>query len=132
MRSSDLLILYSGIQTSEFLPGSVHYRPGTRVFFPGLKLTSTIFFREFTTLLEKTMSTIQCKVLFDGDFNFHMDDENDCEARHMLDILQSAGLCQHIMESTHKKGHTLDLIITRDIESFASKISIIYGLPSDH
>ena len=95
------------------------------------KLTSTIFFREFTTLLE-TMSTIQCKVLFAGDFNFHMDDENDREARHMFDILQSAGLCQHVKESTHKKGHTLDLIITWDIESFASKISIIYGLPSDH
>ena len=36
MQSSYLLILYSGIPTSEFLPGSVHHRAGTWVFLPGL------------------------------------------------------------------------------------------------
>ena len=29
-------LYYSGIPTGEFLPGSVHRRAGTRVFFPGL------------------------------------------------------------------------------------------------
>ena len=31
MQSFYLLILYSGIPTSEFLPGSVHHQAGTRV-----------------------------------------------------------------------------------------------------
>ena len=35
-------------------------------------------------------------------------------------------------DSTHKKDHTVDLILTHHIKPFESKISIIYGLPSDH
>ena len=45
MQSSYLLILYSGISTSEFLPGSLHHLgrvPG--YYFPGLIYTQTIFY----------------------------------------------------------------------------------------
>ena len=54
MQSSYLLILYSGIPTSEFLPGSVHHRAGIWVFFPGLECT----FTEIDALIMHTMLAI--------------------------------------------------------------------------
>ena len=47
-----------------------------------------------------------------GDFNFHIDQPDDHNASVFLDILDSADLGQHVTEATHKKGHTLDLVIT--------------------
>ena len=57
MRSSYLLIyLHSGIPTSEFLPGSVLHRVGTRVFFPGLiyiYLSNESIFTNFVNFIYK-------------------------------------------------------------------------------
>ena len=48
------------------------------------------------------------------------------------DLLTSLNLKQHVRESTHEKGHTLDLVITRANEDLISSISTNQLLPSDH
>ena len=48
-----------------------------------------------------------------GDFNIHVDDALDRDARRFLDLPESFGLSQCVTGPTHKQGHTLDLVITR-------------------
>ena len=50
----------------------------------------------------------------------------------MKDLLESAGLEQHVHEPTHRRGHTLDLLITRTVDNLVSEVEVIRGLPSDH
>lgn len=50
-----------------------------------------------------------------GDFNLHVDDLENSDSMKFLDLLESYGLQQHVTVSTHKHGHTLDLIITRQL-----------------
>ena len=42
-----------------------------------------------------------------------MDDSGNRDAVRFLDILDSFDLVQHIHQPTHKKGHTLDLFLSR-------------------
>ena len=50
----------------------------------------------------------------------------------MRDILYSAGIKQHISGRTHKNGHTLDLIISRECDDLVMNPFVIHGMPSDH
>ena len=62
-----------------------------------------------------------------------MDEVTDYDAINMRKILSAAGLKQHISGATHKKGHTLDLIISRICEDLVVNPSIIHDLyRSDH
>ena len=49
-----------------------------------------------------------------------------------LDFLESANMTQHVTGSTHSKGHTLDLIITRGDENLVHDVNILPDLFSDH
>ena len=89
------------------------------------------FFEDFASLLESSIA-IPGKLLITGDFNVHVDDCNDNEAKQFLNLLELCGLQQHIVGATHIKGHTLDLIIDRNDDDLVSSPSIHYGLPSDH
>ncbi|XP_068707597.1 uncharacterized protein [Montipora foliosa] len=51
-------------------------------------------------------------VIITGDFNFHVE-RPDANAMKFLDILDAGGFDQNVRGITHKHGHTLDLIITR-------------------
>ena len=70
--------------------------------------------------------------LLNGDFNFHMDKENDASVNVFKDLLESAGLEQHITVPTHRSGHTLDLIIDRQEDTKLSEFCVLDDLPSDH
>ena len=42
---------------------------------------------------------------------------NDTDAAKFLDLLESMGMTQHVNAPTHRAGHTLDLMITREFDS---------------
>ena len=103
----------------------VIYRPGS------VKVTKE-FFTEFSTLLEYT-TVASDHLILTGDFNIHMDVPDDLGTKAMNDILQSAGLIQHVTEPTHIRGHMLDLLITRDLHyDYVFNTSVKHDLPSDH
>ena len=52
-----------------------------------------------------------------GDFNIHVNIGSDSDAVRFLDLLSSMGLQQHISFSTHISGNTLDLLISRTLDS---------------
>ena len=95
------------------------------------KTTVKAFFDEFSILVEM-FTSLQVPIVFAGDFNFHMDVCDDRDARVMRDLLDCASLDQHVNKSTHRRGHTLDLIITRMSDSITSNIDIDTSLASDH
>lgn len=49
-----------------------------------------------------------------------------------IKILESFNLVQHVNGPTHKKGHTLDLIITRATDELVTSIDIQDPMLSDH
>lgn len=95
------------------------------------KLTSTLFFDELSSLLE-SMCVAANNIAIVGDFNIHVDDEEDHDATRFLATLDLHDLQQHVKEPTHKDDHTLDLLISRKDSELITNPSVIRGLPSDH
>lgn len=102
---ADYTIYYS----SRKLRTMVIYRPPPST---SNALTLNLFFEEFSHLLESTTLIIE-PILICGDFNFHLDINEDRPAQRFCEILDTFNFQQHVKEETHKGGHTLDLIITR-------------------
>ena len=48
-----------------------------------------------------------------GDLHFHVDVENDRDAKQLMDTIKACGLQQHIHEPIHVLSHTLDVMISR-------------------
>ena len=93
-------------------------------------VTINDFIEEFVDMATEHLLS-KCPLLFVGDFNIHVDNATDNAACHFLHQLSSCGLVQHVDEATHEKGHTLDLIITRESEAIVSDINI-HAMLSDH
>ena len=87
------------------------------------KLTDNMFFSDFQQYLEHIAVSSGCLVLL-GDFNIHFDDLTDNQTRKFLDILNLHSLTQHVTGRTHKNGHALDLILTRDLEDIVCTIDV--------
>lgn len=89
-----------------------------------------MFFDDFSCLIQD-LSSSQGTCLITGDFNLHMETSNQ-DAEICKDLLDSAALQQHVNSVTHKKGHTLDLIISGSEDNLVSNVRTSVELPSDH
>jgi len=78
----------------------------------GLK-SSTFLEEEWSQFLSKYATTDK-NIILTGDLNFHLDDPSDKDTLKFNNILHSFGMMQHVKEPTHVRGHTLDVVITRD------------------
>ena len=94
-------------------------------------LNVTVFFEEFSSFLERIVTTTGPLVII-GDFNFHLDNKNDRSAARFKEQLNAFSLVQHVRESTHKNGHTLDLVITRTGEEIVRNVRVSDPAISDH
>jgi len=82
------------------------------LYRPGSQALTALFFDELSAAFEQ-LATYRCPVVVCGDFNIHVDQGDDVHAVRLAQLLQSFGCTQHVAESTHTAGHTLDLVITR-------------------
>ena len=89
------------------------------------------FLDEFADYLESTVLTPE-PLLITGDINIQADVPDDPDAIKFLDLLDFLGLAQHVKTPTHRCGHTLDLIITREINSLIGTTPISDCYFSDH
>lgn len=80
------------------------------------QLTTTSFLEEWSQYLDR-LATSPEPIIITGDFNVHMDDKQNADAAKFNSLLEPHGLSQHIHEPTHTRGHTLDLVITRDSDA---------------
>ena len=90
-----------------------------------------MFLEEFSSFLERLVLTTSA-LLVAGDFNFHIDEPNDCDARRVLQVLESFDLIQYVSEATDKKGRILDLIITRTHKKLVGLCTVDNPFVSDH
>ena len=98
----------------------VVYRPPYSEAHP---ITPRVFLEEFGSYLETIIISPESLILT-GDYDFHVDVEDDPDARAFLDLLASMGLKQHVNVPTHVSGHTLDLMITREHDLVISCVPV--------
>ena len=97
------------------------------------KLSVDMFFEEFPALLD-LCSESQHSFILAGDFNFHVNDSSDTNAKLFCEQLDmySLMLTQSVAEPTHKKGNCLDLVICRNDDSIVLSTHVNQNLVSDH
>ena len=101
------------------------------VYKPPKTGASSLFFTELGDLVER-LATHPGELILVGDFNFHVDQAADPDARKFLGFLESFNLKQHVSQPTHQKGHTLDLVITKDNGNIIKIIGTDHSVTSDH
>ena len=98
------------------------------------------FIVEFSHYLETIIMSTD-PLIITGDFNIHVNSKTDGDSLKLVDLLLSMGLQQHVEFSTHVSGNTLDLVITREVDSnlgspprpdhlFSDHMAISFGLNS--
>ena len=96
------------------------------------QLTPSLFFDEFSQLLERSVSS-PGQLLLCGDFNFHAEDPSDHNTRKFLDLLHCFNLdVYNHHSSTHKDNHKLDLVIGRSDENLVADFHVHDPIISDH
>ena len=93
------------------------------------KLTNAMFLEQFSYLLE---SDVSCDWLFVvGDLNVHFDKPSDPSTSALNVVLDNLSLHQLVKVPTHRRGRTLDWLITNRVTD-VSDLSVVGVLLSDH
>ncbi|KAL5257828.1 hypothetical protein ACHWQZ_G012685 [Mnemiopsis leidyi] len=71
------------------------------------------FFQEFGEYLE-SLNNLPGKLIIAGDFNIHVENATDPDTLKLFSLFQSYNLVQHVSQSTHIAGGTLDLVLSRN------------------
>ncbi len=75
----------------------------------------TDFLKELADFLSDLLVNVD-KALIVGDFNIHVDNTNDALGLAFTDLINSFGVKQNVTGPTHRFNHTLDLIISHEID----------------
>ena len=89
-------------------------------------------FREHFPLLLDELSAVSGRLVLVGDLIVHMDCPPDPNTRFLKDLLDQTNHEQHVSDVTHSRGHTLDVVITRNGELRMSDIQYDDSVHSDH
>ena len=65
-------------------------------------------------------------------FNLQVDVQDNPNAESFVDLIDSLGLAQDVHFETHAQGHTLDLVITRKMDSINQGVPILGSFLCDH
>ena len=94
------------------------------------KIQKSKFIEELGDLLEAT-ATLSGKLVLLGDFNVHLDSSSNAETTQLTNLLNAFGLVQHVKNSTHIDGHTLDLVVSRESDDIVQSCDV-GAFASDH
>jgi exonuclease III len=102
------------------------------LYRPGSDDVTNDFFTELVKYLE-SLAMYKCQIIIAGDFNVHMEAARDPDAKRLQDILDSFRCTQHTpLAPTHKKGGTLDLVVTKSDQALEELQVDPPGILSDH
>jgi len=87
-----------------------------------LYIPVSIFHDEFSELLE-IYTVLNDDFIIAGDINIHVETD-DAPSRKFHEIIDIFDLKQHVYGPTHIKGHTIDVIITRNNKSAVKNVAI--------
>ena len=77
-------------------------------------ITNAMFINNITEFLTEALSQHQ-NIILAGDFNIHINKQDDPEVNILMDTMTALGLQQHTNFITHHSRNTLDLIFTETI-----------------
>ena len=89
------------------------------------------FVEEFTVWLANISGSFSNMIVL-GDFNIHINDENDNEASIFVDTMTALGFNQHVSFPMHRAGNILDLVFTETCNSIEVKTCTPGPIFSDH
>ena len=95
------------------------------------KSTNGMFLDEFTDYMTDLLPDSTNNIVM-GDFNLHINKEDDVNSAIFMDTIEAMGLYQHVSFPTHQSGNTLDLIISELQNSIAIKTITPGPFISDH
>src|SRR5690349_14163302 len=93
-------------------------------------MSKSSFISDFSSLLEDIASSPSDLIIL-GDFNIHLDSQDDHYSAAFSTTLEAFGLMQHISSPTHSSGQIIGLLITRDKTSMID-IGVSEQSLSDH
>ena len=73
-----------------------------------------------------------CNLIVVGDFNIHINKENDPNASIFMDTMVALGLKQHTKGSMHRSGNCLDLVFTEELSRLKVINCVVGAFVSDH
>jgi len=73
---------------------------------------TNVFFDDLADVLERAMA-YSCPFILLGDVNIHLDVLTNPGTIKWQSTLDSYSLIQHVTRSTHRAGHTIDVIVTQ-------------------
>ena len=97
------------------------------IYRPGFSRPSETFYHELAFVLVAHA----CPVIVGGDFNVHVHDADDADARRLRDLLTTFDMVQHVNSPTRLRGGTLDLLVTFADQSRDVSVDSA-GIYSDH
>ena len=74
-----------------------------------------MFFDEWGSFIDSQTLTSGPLIVM-GDLIFHVYDASNVDASRFRDCVNSVGMVMHVRGPTHKKGHTLDIVLTRSAD----------------
>ena len=87
------------------------------------KFNTSTFLEEFADFLSRPITT-SSEIIMTGDINIHIHDNNNLLTRSLMLILERTGLKQHVQGPTHYKGHTLDVLLSRDKSDILCNVQV--------
>jgi len=101
------------------------------VYRPPNNSLQSQFIDEFSDL-GNNLASSRLEPIFLGDFNCHIDIKDNIFSARFCDLLKAHTLIQHVDLATHNRGHTLDLVITREGGLSVNNVDVTDKLISDH
>lgn len=89
------------------------------------------FLEEFPDFLSN-LAMNSDKVITVGDFNIHVDVDDDCLAAAFKSLLDSIGFSQRVNKPTHSFNHILDVVLTYGVEMDHIAVLPVNPVLSDH
>ena len=92
---------------------------------------NNIILDEITELPTEVLPSSKNYIIL-GDFNLHVNDQDDVDAQIFSDSMEALGLKEHSMIPTHKNNNVLDLTFTKIISDISVKAVETASYISDH
>ena len=95
------------------------------------RLTNSQFLEDMEATLTELLM-LPGRLLIVGDFNLHFDDLSDKHVWSFRDLLEAVGMTQHVTQPTHRDGHILDFVISRQCDALLQDVEVLPRCVSDH
>lgn len=97
---------------------------------PKNRFTTAMFFEEFCPFMQD-LTIAKGDLVVVGDLNLHLDISDDPSTLKFGELMNTLGLKQSVTGPTHRCGHTLDVVISRENDNLVGNTHVL-DLISDH